>query len=858
MVPSIAALGAAILACAGSVSATKFNLVETYDSTNFVDKFDFWESKFYTGNGNDIDVNGGHVNYLNKDKAIAAGLVRTEGGEVVLGVDHKNLANDIIGRSSVKIQSKKWYKRGLIVARFSHLPQLKCGVWPAFWTVGKTWPQDGEFDIYEGWNLNPHNAPAFHTANSSAYGNCMLTGTGAKASVHTSNCDNGFQGGNQFLNQGCVADDSTGPWGSADGGVFALEWTHDYIKMYNWHPAQAPKNIGDSHADTASWGTPTMYLKSKDCNIDKHFNAQSLMFNMNFCGDPVDVQFWKSSGCAAKTGRTCIDYVNKVPGDFANIFFKVKDIRYFQEPQDIPKTTIKTTSTTSSSSTKTTSTSTTSTSIKTTSTTSTTSTSTTSTTSSSSTSSSTTSTPTSTSSSTTSSSTSSSSTTVSSSSVESTTSTVEPTTSTVESTTSETSSAEPTTETTSSPEPTTESTSSAEPTTESTSSAEPTTETTSSVESTSETSTVETTTSSAEPTTETTVSAEPTTETTSSAEPTTVTSTAEPTSETSTVESSSTVETTSTTESITETSTAEPTTESTVSAEPTSETSTAEPTTETKTAEPTTETNTNTFKTTNTIIPTDTSSAPGTEIFSSATPTTWSTSWGNSSVPTTSSVELTTSVVYTTTTYTITSCPPVVTNCPIGKVTTVTVPAYTTICPVSAVPTTTKTTEKPTGKPPGQTGPETVTTKVTKVYTITSCAPTVTNCPVGKVTTEIVTSTYCPPGGEQPTGPAGEQPTGPSGEQPSQTGVVVPSGGVPTGPSQPEQTSTVIVSQPGNNNGTWSTVNKPQPTGGNVNPPAGQNPGGCNGKDCTPVVSGGARLAASVLAIVGAVALFTL
>lgn len=40
--------------------------------------------------------------------------------------------------------------------------------------------------------------------------------------------------------------------------------------------------------------------------------------------------------------------------------------------------------------------------------------------------------------------------------------------------------------------------------------------------------------------------------------------------------------------------------------------------------------------------------------------------------------------------------------------------------------------------------PETITTKVTKVYTITSCAPAVTNCPIGKVTTEVVTSTLCP------------------------------------------------------------------------------------------------------------------
>lgn len=43
---------------------------------------------------------------------------------------------------------------------------------------------------------------------------------------------------------------------------------------------------------------------------------------------------------------------------------------------------------------------------------------------------------------------------------------------------------------------------------------------------------------------------------------------------------------------------------------------------------------------------------------------------------------------------------------------------------------------------------ETLTSTITatNIYTITSCAPTVTNCPVGSVTTEVVTSytTYCP------------------------------------------------------------------------------------------------------------------
>ncbi|KAF4637126.1 hypothetical protein G7Y89_g965 [Cudoniella acicularis] len=105
------------------------------------------------------------------------------------------------------------------------------------------------------------------------------------------------------------------------------------------------------------------------------------------------------------------------------------------------------------------------------------------------------------------------------------------------------------------------------------------------------------------------------------------------------------------------------------------------------------------------------------------------------------------STVYQTTIYTITSCAPTVTNCPalIGKLTTVTIPAYTTICPVSPAPT----------QPSVSTGIPTKTSSVTistvyatSVYTVTSCAPTVTNCPalIGKLTTVTVPlyTTICP------------------------------------------------------------------------------------------------------------------
>ncbi|KAM3455032.1 hypothetical protein MY3296_002602 [Beauveria thailandica] len=187
--------------------------------------------------------------------------------------------------------------------------------------------------------------------------------------------------------------------------------------------------------------------------------------------------------------------------------------------------------------------------------------------------------------------------------------------------------------------------------------------------------------------------------------------------------------------------------------------------------------------------------------------------------------EMTTSTVYTTKTYTITSCPPSVPNCPIGQVTTETKFVSTTVCPV------TKTDEapKPTATP-SQPAQEMTTSTVytTKTYTITSCPPSVPNCPIGQVTTEtkFVSTTVCPvtdvaqpthpagkpPGGQQPSGqqPSGQQPSGqqPSGQQPSGQ---QPSGQQPSG------------QQPSGQQPSGSRPSGQQPSG---QQPSGQQPAG--------------------------------
>ncbi|KAL6873334.1 concanavalin A-like lectin/glucanase domain-containing protein [Trichoderma longibrachiatum] len=325
--PSVNALSAALLACAGSAVATQFTLTDTYDHTNFFDKFTFNDAP---------DSNSGFVVYQNQANAVSQGLAKiTDNNEVYLGVDHSTVLKGagFPGRNSLRLESKASYKHGLIVARFTHLPANRCGSWPSFWTLGDSWPNDGEIDVYEGWNNIVNNQPAFHVGDTKTFGQCILESAGQTAPVATGNCDNSFQSPpTQFLNQGCTATDGNGPWASSNGGTYAIEWTSDYIKLYNWARGAEPANLASSSPDTSTWGTPAVNLQNSNCNIDSHFNSQRMILDIDFCGNPVGTPAFWEQGCSAATKQaTCTDYVAKFPGDFAESFFQIQDIRYFTE-----------------------------------------------------------------------------------------------------------------------------------------------------------------------------------------------------------------------------------------------------------------------------------------------------------------------------------------------------------------------------------------------------------------------------------------------------------------------------------------------------------------------------------------------
>lgn len=203
MAPSFVRLGAAALACASSVVALEaYELKESYNPQNFLEKFNFFS---------DADPNGGFVKYRNEKDAQDLGLVKLTDNDVTIGVDSTNTEQD--GRNSVRLESVNSYNSGLFIADFSHFPKQACGAWPAFWMVGPTWPDDGEIDIYEGWNLNERNKIVAHTDLASNTGACQLNSNDFTSPMSYSDCSKSPS------NTGCAVEETNGLFGNEQGGV---------------------------------------------------------------------------------------------------------------------------------------------------------------------------------------------------------------------------------------------------------------------------------------------------------------------------------------------------------------------------------------------------------------------------------------------------------------------------------------------------------------------------------------------------------------------------------------------------------------------------------------------------------------
>ena len=237
---------------------------------------------------------------------------------VYMGVDYtyKYTAG---GRPSVRISTDKQWTHGLFVGDFAHTPAGICGTWPAWWTLGPNWPYTGEIDIMEGVNLHTQNGMTLHTSPNCTVSGDSRTQTGV---LQAPNCAVYPGNGNTV---GCgVQDLRTTSYGAGfndiGGGVYAMQWTSDFIKVWFFPRGSIPSDLDNKAPDPSGWGLPAAYFQGS-CSIDAHFVNHSIVFDNTFCGAYAGLpSVWNtrdSTSCAAATSySTCNAFVGSVPSAF--------------------------------------------------------------------------------------------------------------------------------------------------------------------------------------------------------------------------------------------------------------------------------------------------------------------------------------------------------------------------------------------------------------------------------------------------------------------------------------------------------------------------------------------------------------
>ncbi|OJD29828.1 endo-beta-glucanase [Diplodia corticola] len=307
------ALPLALSLFAGKAAAQTYSLVDNYSPDNWFDQFTFFT---------DGDPTNGHVQYVNQTWASQNGLIRSN-GSVYMGVDHMNVYSETgPGRPSVRVESKKVYNRGLFILDLNHMP-VGCGTWPAWWTLGKSaeWPAGGEIDIIEGVNNNLNNTNKIYTSTG-----CSITGLGQTAVADSFNCADG-------CGSASTRTDSYGNgFNKADGGVYAMEWTSQWIRVWFFSRSSVPGSIGKGSPDISEFGTPTANFQG-GCDIDQHFKDHTIIFDITFCGDWAGPTFGRYAGCPmtdSNAWTSCNNFVASSPQSFADAYWDINSMKVFQ------------------------------------------------------------------------------------------------------------------------------------------------------------------------------------------------------------------------------------------------------------------------------------------------------------------------------------------------------------------------------------------------------------------------------------------------------------------------------------------------------------------------------------------------
>lgn len=280
------------------------------------------------------DPTSGYVQYQSQSSAssntFGGPLVKYTNGQAYMGVDSWNTYDpNGAGRPSVRIETKKQYTHGLIIANITHMPASVCGTWPAFWTVSEdNYPRWGEIDILENIHEETVSLETLHTAPS-----CTVAGSQMTGKETSYNCDDVASSGS-----GCSATNSDPnsygtPFNQNGGGVYAVEWTSAGIAIWNWGPKNIPQNIKDGTPDSSTWGLPAFNTVGGSCDIDSHFKNHNIVFDTTFCGNWAGQDyFWKKTSCYDPNKYpTCKSYVAANPAKYNDAYWLIDSLKVYQK-----------------------------------------------------------------------------------------------------------------------------------------------------------------------------------------------------------------------------------------------------------------------------------------------------------------------------------------------------------------------------------------------------------------------------------------------------------------------------------------------------------------------------------------------
>ncbi len=156
------------------------------------------------------------------------------------------------------------------------------------------WPNNGEIDVMEQVNLANGNIMTLHTNQDRTMDSVkrIMSGTSTQG-----DCDHSVNS-----NAGCgvtASNDTYGPaFNAKGGGVMAVEWRTEGIRMWQFPRSAVPNDIAAKNPDPSSWGTALADFPDTGCDIASHFKNQSIVVNIDLCGDWAgNANVYGASGC---------------------------------------------------------------------------------------------------------------------------------------------------------------------------------------------------------------------------------------------------------------------------------------------------------------------------------------------------------------------------------------------------------------------------------------------------------------------------------------------------------------------------------------------------------------------------------